>query len=510
MRQYRLPGRVLTRGSGAHLAQVAAEIAGLIVAAVFLGYVMQRLHHANLSVLFLLVVLIIATRHGLWPSVVTSLLGFLAFNFFFTVPYGTFRVTEEGDIATLVFFLAIAILGGNLASRLRAALRRRDQALERISNLYDFSHGVSGAASARAILQTLADHLAATLDAGIAVLELHPETESTLLAASRSPHDVTARTLHRLRCSGGCPAAEARDAGWALLPASLVQGVQTQLAIGRTDLTGEQRELVRNLCGQAEVALDRIRLAEDLDSSRREAERARLRSALLTSVSHDLRTPLASIVGAASTVQELGDTLAAADRADLLETVMGEARRLNGYIQNLLDMTRLEHGELRIQRDWEEPSDLIGAAVHRATEVWPGVRIETRVAPDVSLVHVHGELCVQALHNVIDNAARYSPPGAPLQVDCAREGRALVIRVTDAGRGIEEGERERIFDMFYRTESGDSYSGGTGLGLAITRGIIEAHGGQAYAAPNPAGPGTQIVLRIPDAMAESESGSGGP
>lgn len=484
-----------TAGRGRKIArylQTAAEIAGLLASAVVVGYVLQRLHHANLSVVFLFVVLIIAARHGLWPSIVTSALGFLAFNFFFTVPYRTFLVTERGDIATLAFFLAVAILGGNLAARLRTAIQRRDQALDRISNLYEFSNRITGAATTGDILETLVEHVSGTLGAETVVVEKVPSGDMAVLATSSSPP----------------PTANFRDAtatadvasGWACMPIRLPDQEPMQLAIRHTNLGDEQMELVRNLCSQAEVALDRIRLAEDLDSSRREAERARLRSALLTSVSHDLRTPLSAIIGAASTVQELGDSLAVSDRAELLETVMGEARRLNGYIQNLLDMTRIEHGELQVTRDWEEPSDLFGAALRRVKESWPDASVRLRIAEDASLVRLHGELFLQALYNVIDNAVRYSPAGTPIDVACLRDGDGLRVEVTDAGPGLTAKQRKRIFDMFYRAESGDSRSGGTGLGLAITRGIIEAHSGKVFAEAGPGGKGTRIVFILPGAM----------
>jgi two-component system sensor histidine kinase KdpD len=243
--------------------------------------------------------------------------------------------------------------------------------------------------------------------------------------------------------------------------------------------------------------VDRVRLAADLEASRREAERARLRSALLTSVSHDLRTPLASIIGAASTVQELDHSLAETDRADLLDTVIGEARRLNGYIQNLLDMTRIEHGELRIHRDWEETSDLVGAAIRLAKENWPDAPITTRIAPGVGLAFVHGELLVQALHNVLDNAIRYSTPGTPVEITCSQDGHGLQIEIADSGPGLNEDQRNRMFDMFYRAESLDSRSGGTGLGLTITRGIVEAHGGKVTATAGKEGSGVRIVVLLP-------------
>jgi two-component system sensor histidine kinase KdpD len=221
---------------------------------------------------------------------------------------------------------------------------------------------------------------------------------------------------------------------------------------------------------------------------------------LLTSVSHDLRTPLASIIGATSSLRELGDSISAPDRVELLDTVIAEARRLNGYIQNLLDMTRIEHGGLRIKRDWEEPSDIIDAAVRRVHENWPAAQVTVRIEPDTGLVHLHGELFVQALYNVIDNAIRYAPDGAPVSIVCSRDGDALRVEVIDNGPGLELNEHERIFDMFYRAETRDCHSGGTGLGLAITRGIIQAHGGMAFAEAGPGGTGTRIVLYLPGAL----------
>lgn len=502
MRKYDVRRMIPESSRVSLLLRVSLEITGLLLAAVFLGYLMQRLHHANLSILFLLVVLIIAARHGLWPSVVTSALGFLAFNFFFTAPYATLRVSEEGDIATLVFFLAIAILGGNLASRLRSAIRRRDQALERVSNLYDFSHAIGGAATRPEILQTLANHLSATV--GVPAAIRNPDDGlPMLLAASRSPHAPTGDELASLRRKTNESEAPRGDCDWSMMPIGLGPGGRAIVALRIPWLSEEQRDLVSALCGQAEVALDRVRLAEDLAISRRDAERARLRSALLTSVSHDLRTPLSSIIGATSTVQELGDGLTPANRTELLDTVMDEARRLNGYIQNLLDMTRIEHGELRVLREWEDPSDLISAAIRRAGNSWRDASISSDIAPGTGMVRVHGELFVQALHNVIDNALRYSPDGAPVEVACRTSGDSLIVEVSDTGRGIDADQRERIFDMFDRAEAGDSHSGGTGLGLSITRGILEAHGGRAYAEAGPDGTGTRIVLELPHAIDSS-------
>jgi len=476
--------------------RLAGEISALVVTAVFVGYLMQRLHHANLSLLFLLVVLITAARHGLWPSIASSVLGFLAFNFFFTVPYGTFLVSEDGDIATLVFFLAVAILSGNLASRMRTALTRRDQALERISNLYDFSHRVAGTASASQVLQTLVDHLSGTLEAATAVLYRDEKNRPKTAAASRKPYAATREDLDALRALERGAGGESGTGDWRVLDIDLPELPHGQLAVHRASLSSEQSDLIRTLCKQTEVSLDRIRLAEDLDRSRRESERDRLRSALLTSVSHDLRTPLASIIGAASTVKEFGGSISSGDSAELIQTVLDEARRLNGYIQNLLDMTRIEHGELKISCEWEDLNDLVGTSIRRLREAWPDAEISTNTTAGPGLIFVHGELFEQALHNVLDNAVRYSPPGAPVEIQCSQPAGRLQISVIDRGPGLPPAERERVFDMFYRSEAGDSRSG-TGLGLAITRGIMQAHGGNAVAEAGPGDRGTKIVLEVP-------------
>jgi len=475
---------------------VAGEILALLVTAVFVGYLMQRLHHANLSLLFLLVVLITAARHGLWPSIVSSVLGFLAFNFFFTLPYATFVVSEEGDIATLVFFLAIAILSGNLASRMRTAITRRDQALERTSNLYDFSHRVAGTASATQVLQTLVDHLSGTLAAEIAVLYRDQDGRTRTAVVSRSPHAPGRESLTALRAASQDTSVRPPVDDWCLLDINLPELDHGRLAVRRKSLTSEQSDLIRTLCKQAEVSLDRIRLAEDLEASRRDSERDRLRSALLTSVSHDLRTPLASIIGAASTVKEFGGSISSGDSAELIQTVLDEARRLNGYIQNLLDMTRIEHGELKLRCEWEDLGDVVGNSIRRLRDSWPDVPVESNAASECGLIYVHGELFEQALHNVLDNAARYSEPGTPIDIQCSRPDGKLRIDIVDCGPGLAPAERERVFDMFYRSEAGDSRSG-TGLGLAITRGIMQAHGGNAVATAGPEDCGTRIVLEVP-------------
>jgi two-component system sensor histidine kinase KdpD len=252
-------------------------------------------------------------------------------------------------------------------------------------------------------------------------------------------------------------------------------------------------------------AIVRTRLVEDLEAARVSGETERLRSALLSSVSHDLRSPLSSIIGAASSLESYGAAMGADDRRDLLDTIRIEGERLDRYIQNLLDMTRLGHGGLSLNRDWIGVDELIGSATTRLQRYQPNVRFDIAIAPGLRPIWVHPALIEQALFNVIENAAKFSPPGEAVGVDArmaddapgSGPGRTLRIDVRDRGPGIPEDERKRIFDMFYSVERGDRGREGTGLGLTICRGMIGAHGGEVEALPGADGRGTTIRITLP-------------
>jgi two-component system sensor histidine kinase KdpD len=245
-------------------------------------------------------------------------------------------------------------------------------------------------------------------------------------------------------------------------------------------------------------AIRRARLVSALQDARVVGETERLRSALLSSVSHDLRTPLASIIGAAGSLESYGDAMGAADRHALLDTIRLEGERLDRYIQNLLDMTRLGHGGLAINRDWIGVDELLGSAVGRLQRYQPAARFELDIAPGLRPLWVHPALVEQALFNVIENAARFSPAGEPVAIRARDDDEgALRIDVADRGPGIPEEERKRVFDMFFSVERGDRGRQGTGLGLAITQGMIGAHGGSVEALPGADGRGTTIRIVLP-------------
>ncbi|HTM70983.1 MAG TPA: ATP-binding protein, partial [Luteimonas sp.] len=228
----------------------------------------------------------------------------------------------------------------------------------------------------------------------------------------------------------------------------------------------------------------------------------RLRSALLSSVSHDLRSPLAAILGAAGTLDAYGGEMGAADHHALLDTIRLEGERLDRYIQNLLDMTRLGHGGMTLRRDWIGIDELVGSAVARLARYQGGVEVVIRVPAGLAPVWVHPALVEQAVFNVIENAARFSPPGEAVVVEARDADGAVQVDVMDRGPGIPADERRRIFDMFYSVERGDRGSGrqGTGLGLAIAQGMVGAHGGSVEALPGDHGRGTRIRITLPRMM----------
>lgn len=451
--------------------------------------------HANLSLVFLLGVLAVAAWWGLGPSLLAAVLSFLAFNFFFTTPYHTLAVASDSDVITLLSFLVVATVTGYLAGRMHDEFARNQSSLRRVTALLSFAKRMAAAADTDSVARELVGAVSAMLASPVTALL--PDGEGNLQVTAHAPPE------RRINLSLAKIEAVWRDASPASRPGLHFVGLGTArgpiglLAIEIPDLEAEQREMVQALCDQAAIAIERTRLVSDLEDARVVTETEQLRSALLSSVSHDLRTPLASIIGSASTLIEYGATIRDEDRRELLHTVQGEAERLNRYIQNLLDMTRLGHGGLELKRDWVDVGDVVKAAVDRLETVSSHVRIETLLDPDLPLLFVHGAFMEQALVNILDNAIRFSPPESTIRIRGRKEDERVLLDVCDQGPGIPEEERERIFDMFYSLSGSDRHAQGTGLGLAICRGLIGAHGGQVTAGEGPGGRGTCLHISLP-------------
>jgi two-component system sensor histidine kinase KdpD len=262
-------------------------------------------------------------------------------------------------------------------------------------------------------------------------------------------------------------------------------------------LTPDERRLLDALCDQAAVAIERIALAKGLDEARVLAETERLRAALLTSISHDLRTPLASILGTVSSLRTFPEKYGEAEREELLATLQDEAERLNRFVANLLDMTRLESGAIDLKLDLIDVAEIIGAALQRAANVLTGHHVEVNIEPALPMLRLDAVLFEQVLFNLLDNAAKYSPAGSRIEVRATQDGELVEIEIVDEGPGIPPADLERIFDKFYRVQAQDRRRAGTGLGLAICRGFVEALGGWIVARNRRDRSGAVLTIRMP-------------
>jgi two-component system sensor histidine kinase KdpD len=473
-----------------------AGAAAAVLVTVGLAFLLHRLMpHANLSLLFLTGVLMVAARSGLGPSLLASVLSFLAFNYFFTKPYFTLQVADDGDVATLAFFLVIAAITGNLAARMYREVSMRQHSLQRMSELYDFSRQMSSAAGTAAVPEALAQHLNKSLGRAVWVLLSDAGKTPTVKFEAGQPSDLAPDEIETAWLSKATQPFSIAPWTFFLLATSREQ--MGLIAI-QGELDSEQMDSVQSLCEQAGVALERTRLVEDLEETRVVYETEQLRSALLSSVSHDLRTPLASIIGSTTSLLEYGDSISPDDRRELLETVVEESQRLDRHIQNLLDMTRIGQGGLKLRRDWVDLHDTVSSALNRLRSDFRGLEVEIDVAPAVPLLWIHGVLIEQALVNLLDNAIRYSPDNGRITVSARAQGAVVEIDVCDEGPGIPESERELIFDMFYSAQHGDrGKHQGTGLGLTICRGMVGAHHGEVVALEGPNGRGTCMRITLP-------------
>lgn len=473
-------------------------LAGLVVLpAVFVAAAAERwLGLEDLSPVFMLAVLLVAARTHTGPAVLAALLCFLAYNFFFFEPRYTLYISARQGVATVAAFLAAALVAGRLASRLAMQVQALRAAHRDALARQELAQRLAVAASEEEVVAVANEVFRKHLDAHVWVRLGERGLHADDVEPPGQPVQQRIAGLANART-----AEPVVEHGWWFLPLPAAGGTLGVIGLklpAHVQQPGEnQRQLGRGMANDVAQALLRTRLVADLQTARVTSETERLRSALLSSVSHDLRTPLAAIIGAAGTLDSYGDSMGVDDRHALLDTVRSEGERLDRYIQNLLDMTRLGHGEMTLHRDWIGVDELIGSAVARLHRYQPGTVMKTAVDPAIGPIWVHPALVEQALFNVIENAAKFSPPGEAVTIDARRTTQGLCIDVSDRGPGIPEEERRRIFDMFYSVERGDRGRHGTGLGLAICRGMIGAHGGEVEAMPGAGGRGTTLRITLP-------------
>jgi two-component system sensor histidine kinase KdpD len=262
-------------------------------------------------------------------------------------------------------------------------------------------------------------------------------------------------------------------------------------------LAPDERRLLDALIDQAALAIERVHLVDDMDRVQRAVETERLRSALLTSISHDLKTPLAAVIGTAHTLRDVSDNLTEAEKRDLLQTIIDESERLNRFIANLLDMTKLESGAVVAKTSLQDLSEITGVALRRTSKILANHQVELALASDLPLLELDPVLLEQVLFNLLDNAAKYAPAGTTVRITARRQKDGVILQIIDEGEGIPPGDLEHIFDKFYRAQKTDRVRAGTGLGLAISRGFMETMHGTISAANRADRPGAVFTIRLP-------------
>lgn len=480
-----------------------APLAAVLASGLALG-LSQLLELPNISLIFLAAVLVVAVRSSLGPALLCAGLSFLAYNLLFIEPLLSLKIARQEDVLTLVFFLLMAALTGNLATRQRRQLQSLRRTQAETTALLELSRKLTAATDRQAVLSAAMQQFALWSDVEVSLLSRSRDGIWKVEAGVQRLLNEQERAAADWSWQHGQPAGPGSgtlpNGRWWWWPLAGEEGPLALLGIAPKDerpLSPERRRLIAALGQPLAQALERAQLAADLEAARLHGQTEELRSALLASVSHDLRTPLTAMRGSIDSLLALGEQIPLSDRRELLEGTRDEAERLDRYIQNLLDMTRLGHGGLKLARDWVAPADIVASAVQRLRPVLAPLQLELQVPQQLPLLYVHAALIEQALVNVLENAARFSPAQGRLQLAVEADQDELRILVADQGPGIPEAEREKIFDMFYTAARGDRGGQGTGLGLAICQGMVGAHGGRVTVGEGLDGRGACLTLHLP-------------
>jgi two-component system sensor histidine kinase KdpD len=457
----------------------------------------------NISLLFLLAVLGASVTGGYVAAFLAAAMSTLAYNFFFIDPIHTFTIAAPHQVFALFIFIAVAMIAGGFASRIREQAEIARVRATALQSLYDFSRKLASTAKGEDAIWLAVSQLQASLRRRVVLLVQH---RGDLGVAAAWPPDTqldvtdmtAARWTHDKREPAGSGTGTLPNSRFEFRPLLGPHGIVGVCGIEhsaeRFDLNAERS--LTAILDQTAIALDRARLAEETVEQAARLEGERYREALLSSISHDLRTPLATITGAVTGLRQLGERMTPESRDDLLQSIEEESGRMTRFVANLLDMTRIEAGTLKPKRDWVDVADVVQSAVERTRKHAPGRGIETGIAADLPLIRGDSVLLGQVLFNLLDNAVKYGAD-EPINVYARRDGMDVLISVTDLGRGIPPEDLDRIFEKFYRRGKPDGRAPGTGLGLSIARGFIEAMGGKIHAeSPALRKRGTRIVMRF--------------
>ena len=490
-----------TRGSPWREYAAAAAIAVVPTAVgLMLGRIGFRVPQIDAAMLYLLAVVVAAARFSRGPAVVASLVGIASFDYFFVHPFNTFSVSDVRYILTFGVMLVVALVLGNLTGRIRSQAEAARDREQRTSALYGLSRDLAAARDRQAVIAAVLRSLRDTFAIDAALLL--PDEAGAVAVVDTPPYAIDER--ERAVAQWTFDHAQAAGRGTTTLPGAGALYLPLESSGRALGVVGlplaspsefrepARRRLLESLAGQTAAALERLVLAERSRESEVEVEAERLRTALLSSLSHDMRTPLASIEGAASTLLQETEPAPAA-RRDLAATIVQESHRMGRLVANLLDMIRVEAGTLQVHKEWQLLSDVVGVALLRTEEQLRGHPVTTAFPADLPLVPMDEILLEQVFVNLLENAAKHTPAGTPIEVGASSRPGEVVAYVADRGPGLPPGEEESIFRKFHRGGGG---AGGIGLGLTICRGIVTAHGGRIWA-ENRSGGGAIFRIALP-------------
>jgi len=478
---------------------------GCVAAATLLGlWINALVPLPNVSIIFLLAVLASAIYAGHAAAIAAAMLSALGYNFFFIDPVESLTIAQPHEVFALLVFLLAAMLTGSIASRLRDQLKISTDRTTANQTLFDFSRKLSGTVKADDVLWVVVNQLQASTQRNIALLVA--EAGELRLAAAWPPDSdfgvaeaTAARWAFERNETAGHGTGTLPNSSFRFFPMKTPNGAVGVCGIQETGtpLDTDVLRLVDVILDQSAVAIDRARLSKESLEQAAALEGGRFRAALLASVSHDLKTPLATITGAVTSLRQFGDKMNKASRVDLLRSIEEESARLARFLANLLDMTRIDSGSVEAKAEWIDVADVVGAAVAQSRKAFPAQKLETNLAPGLPLIRGDSVLLGQVLFNLLDNAGKYGG-GEPVSIYARAERDELVLSVVDMGKGISAKDLDRVFEKFYRRGKVDGRPPGTGLGLAIAKGFVEAMGGSIKAeSPAQKRRGTRITLRFP-------------
>ena len=510
------PARAIVRTNETRSFDFGPYVVALLAVAAALGIgllLKPQFGLENVDLVLLAAIVGVAVRYGLWPSMFATVCASLSYNFFFLPPIYTFTIIEPTNIAAFLLFTIVALIASSLAGRGQHQTTAAHERIRSVESLYAFSRKLAGAGALDDVLWATAYQIASMLK--VRVVLLLPDGGSIALKGGYPPEDTldegdlaAARWVWENNRPAGRDSDTLPGAKWLFLPMRTGRGAVGILGITRDDtgvlLRSEQRRLLDALADQGALAIERVHLVEDIDRVKRTAETDRLRSALLTSISHDLKTPLAAVLGAASALRDLAGSLDNASKSELLATIIDESERLNRFIANLLDMTKLESGAIVPNAAPHAVGEIVDGALRRASKILARHRVEVDLRPGLPMIAVDAVLFEQALFNLLDNAAKYAPASTTVTIRGWRDEAGVRLQVLDEGDGIPEGDLERIFDKFYRAQKGDQVRAGTGLGLAISRGFVEALRGKITAANRADRTGASFTITLPDTVSAQQ------